>query len=107
VEVTAMHDAVESKRCEVAGLCQELSVRRLDVFGSAVGDCFDPESSDVDVLVEFDAGPSFDYFDHYFRLKEGLEQILGRPVDLVTSSSIRNPYFKQRVMETRETFYAA
>jgi predicted nucleotidyltransferase len=102
-----MHQAVESKRPEITELCRELSVRRLDVFGSAVGDRFDVESSDVDVLVEFDAGPSFDYFDHYFGLKEGLEAILGRPVDVVTASSIRNPYFKQRVMETRETLYAA
>jgi uncharacterized protein len=107
LEVTVVHASVESKRHEIEDLCRELSVRRLDVFGSAVGDRFDPQSSDVDVLVEFDVGPKFDYFGRYFDLKEGLERILGRPVDLVTASSIRNPYFKQRVMETREALYAA
>ncbi|MBB5854972.1 nucleotidyltransferase family protein [Amycolatopsis umgeniensis] len=75
---------------------------RLDLFGSAVSDRFDLVSSDVDVLVEFDAGPGFDYFGTYFDLKEGLERILGRPVDLVNVTSIRNPYFKQQVLETRE-----
>ena len=102
-----MHEVVASKRHEIEDLCRELAVRRLDVFGSAVGDTFNVESSDVDVLVEFNAGPGFDYFDHYFSLKEGLERILARPVDVVTASSIQNPYFKQRVMDTRETLYAA
>jgi predicted nucleotidyltransferase len=102
-----MHQVVEAKRPAIAGLCRELSVRRLDVFGSAVGDRFDVRSSDVDFLVDFDVGPNFDYFDHYFRLKEQLEKILGRPVDVVTASSIHNPYFEQRVMATRETLYAA
>lgn len=102
-----MHEVVESKRQEIEDLCRELSVRRLDVFGSAVGDSFDVEHSDVDVLVEFDVGPDFDYFDQYFSLKEGLESILGLPVDVVMASSIQNPFFKQRVMQTREALYAA
>ncbi|XVS63805.1 nucleotidyltransferase family protein [Actinosynnema sp. CA-299493] len=102
-----MHEIITARSSEVGDLCRTLGVRRLDVFGSAVGDSFDVVSSDVDVLVEFDAGPGFDYFDSYFALKEGLERIFGRPVDLVSGSSIRNPYFRQRVMETREQLYAA
>jgi predicted nucleotidyltransferase len=102
-----VHEIVAAKRPEVEDLCRVLGVRRLDVFGSAVGDSFDVVSSDVDVLVEFDAGPGFDYFGSYFALKEGLERIFDRPVDLVSDSSIRNPYFRQRVMKTREQLYAA
>ncbi len=102
-----MHEIIAAKSSEVEELCQVLGVRRLDVFGSAVGDSFDVVSSDVDVLVEFDVRPGFDYFGNYFSLKEGLERIFGRPVDLVSGSSIRNPYFRQRVMETREQLYAA
>ncbi|WP_232007781.1 nucleotidyltransferase family protein [Mycobacterium gordonae] len=104
VEVRAVHEVVESKRHQIQALCRELSVRRLDVFGSAVTDSFNVESSDVDVLVEFEAGPDFD---QYFALKEGLEKIIGRPVDVVTASGLANPYFKQRVMQTRELIYAA
>ncbi|MDH6196911.1 putative nucleotidyltransferase [Mycobacterium frederiksbergense] len=102
-----MHEVVAAKRHEIEELCRELSVRRLDVFGSAVGDSFDIDSSDVDVLVEFGEGASADYFDRYFSLKEGLERVLGRAVDVVTVSSIKNPYFKQHVMRTREALYAA
>jgi predicted nucleotidyltransferase len=61
----------------------------------------------VDVLVEFDVQPGFDYFGTYFDLKEGLEWILGYPVDVISATSIRNPYFRDRVMRTRETLYAA
>ncbi|MFV0495542.1 nucleotidyltransferase family protein [Mycobacterium sp.] len=104
VEVRAVHEVVESKRHQIQALCRELSVRRLDVYGSAVSDTFDVGTSDVDVLVEFEAGPDFD---HYFALKEGLEKIIGRPVDVVTPSGLVNPYFKRRVMQTRELIYAA
>ncbi|NHD16751.1 MULTISPECIES: nucleotidyltransferase domain-containing protein [unclassified Actinopolyspora] len=102
-----MHELIEEKRQEIEELCSMLSVRRLDLFGSAVDGSFDAVSSDVDVLVEFEAGPDFDHFGAYFGLKEGLERILGRPVDVVSSSSLRNPYFRQRVLETREELYAA
>lgn len=99
-----MHEVVESKRRQIQALCRALSVRRLDVFGSAVSDSFDVDASDVDVLVEFNEGPDFD---SYFALKEGLEEILGRPVDIVTASGLTNPYFRQGVMRTRELIYAA
>lgn len=102
-----MHEVIEQKRAEIEVLCRELGVRRLDLFGSAVGSSFDPDSSDVDVLVEFDIRPGFDYFGVYFDLKEALEQILGRSVDVVSATSIRNPYFRDQVMRTREKIYAA
>lgn len=102
-----MHQLIEAKRQEIEDLCRALSVRRLDLFGSAVDDSFDVESSDIDVLVEFDSQPGFNHFDAYFGLKEGLERLLGRPVDVVSATSIRNPYFKQRVLDTRELLYAA
>jgi predicted nucleotidyltransferase len=102
-----VHAVVEGKRPEIEALCRGFGIRRLDVFGSAVGEEFDVDSSDVDVLVEFDAGPGFDWVDAYFGLKEGLERVLDRVVDLVSVTSIRNPYFRDRVMQTRELLYAA
>jgi predicted nucleotidyltransferase len=46
-------------------------------------------------------------FDRYFALKEGLEEILGRPVDVVTPAGLANVYFRRSVMATRELIYAA
>jgi predicted nucleotidyltransferase len=102
-----MHPRIAEKRADIEALCRRLGVRRLDLFGSATGESFDAESSDVDFLVEFEVAPGFDYFSAYFSLKENLEVILGRPVDLITRSSIRNPYFLERILHTREPLYAA
>jgi predicted nucleotidyltransferase len=101
-----VHPIVEEKRAEIAALCRELGVHRLDVFGSAVTDDFDVERSDVDVLVDFDTGAPGSP-DTYFALKWGLESILGRPVDVVVVSAIRNPYFRKQALETREPLFAA
>jgi predicted nucleotidyltransferase len=72
-----MHQVVAEKLPEIEALCRELGIRRLDLFGSATGYGFNTETSDIDVLVEFDAqpgfDPKFDYFGPYFGLKEGLE----------------------------------
>jgi predicted nucleotidyltransferase len=83
-----------------------VGVRQLDLFGSAVRDDFDPESSDLDFLVEFDPLPPGRYADAYFALKEGLEALFGRSVDLVTPSSLANPYFRDRIAAERRTLYA-
>ena len=53
-----MHALIEARRQEIEALCRGLGIRRLDVFGSAVGNSFDVDTSDVDVLVEFDAAIS-------------------------------------------------
>lgn len=102
-----MHASIASKRDEIAELCQRLGVSRLDLFGSATTDAFDEVTSDADFVVEFTDGPGFDHFDAYFSLKEGLEALLGRPVDLVVRRAMRNPYFRARVEETQEPIYAA
>lgn len=102
-EVPVIHEAVQAKRDQIEALCRGLAVRRLDVFGSATGDSFG-SGSDVDLLVEFESATDF-Y--RYFDLKERLEAILERPVDLVTLSSLENPFFREPVMATRQTIYAA
>lgn len=90
----------------IASVCRRFPVRRLSVFGSAVVGPFDPARSDVDFLVEFD-NDATDLFDAYFDLKEELEQIVGRPVDLVMSNSLENPYFAASVERSRRDLYAA
>jgi predicted nucleotidyltransferase len=102
-----MHPLIEARRTEIQGLCRRLGIRRLDIFGSATSEAFDLDSSDVDVLVEFDDRAEFDYYSTYFALKEGLERLLGRAVDVVSVTSIRNPYFHDQVMRTRQPLYAA
>jgi len=91
---------------DIPELCRRYGVRRLEVFGSATTSAFDPKRSDLDLLVEFDANSS-DLFNRYFGLKESLEALYGRNVDLVTVGSLQNPYFIESVNKTRQLVYAA
>lgn len=101
-----MPEVLERNRPQVAELCRQVGVRRLDLFGSAARGEFDPESSDLDFLVEFDAPPPAQYASACFALKDGLEKLFARPVDLVTESDLDNPNLRQRVEAERRNLYA-
>jgi len=99
---------IDTRKADIARLCRRFHVRRLEVFGSAArGGDFDPRRSDVDFLVEFDAHPDADSFGTYFGLKEALEALLGRPVDLVMPGAVDNPYLKAAIERSRESVYGA
>jgi uncharacterized protein len=103
-----MIDEIELHREELHELCRRFHVRRLDLFGSAARGDFDPERSDIDFLVEFDRQhPEALAFETYFGLKEALEALLGRPVDLVEPGAVRNPYLKAGIDGSREPVFEA
>ena len=79
----------------------------MDLFGSATGENFDTSRSDVDLLVEFEPGGTMKALDQYFGLKEALEALFDRQVDLVVASAVKNPYIRKSIEETRESLYAA
>jgi predicted nucleotidyltransferase len=94
-------------RDDINRLCAQHYVRRLDLFGSATGNGFNPAISDVDFLVEFTDLTPGDYAEHYFALKDGLTTLLGREVDLVVERAIKNPFFLESVQLSRESLFAA
>lgn len=100
VELEQHMDAVEA-------LCREFGVLRLDVFGSAAGPEFDPATSDVDFIVELEPPDQLSRFEAFFGLKEGLEALLGRRVDLIDPVALENPYFAATVQQSRRALYAA
>jgi hypothetical protein len=102
-----MQPIVAKKLPEVAELCRRFHVRRLDLFGSAVTEDFDPKRSDIDLLVEFDMKAPLRALEQYFGFKEALEALFGRPVDLVSQRAVRNPYLRRSIEEQRETLFAA
>lgn len=101
-----MTDLIAPYRDQLASLCRATGARRLDLLGSAARGEFDPASSDLDFLVEFDEVPPARYAQAYFSLKEGLERLFGRPVDLVTDGSLANPYFRERIASEGQNVYA-
>lgn len=102
-----MNPIVESKRAQVAELCRRSRVKRLELFGSAARDDFDEAHSDIDFLVELDNDPQVSPLDAYFGLKDALEAMFGRPVDLVSMGSIVNPYVMAAIERDRQVVYAA
>jgi predicted nucleotidyltransferase len=93
-------------RDAIVRICQEYGVRRLRLFGSAATGRFDGRTSDYDFLVEFQPNTPH-AFDSYFGLKEALQAVLGREVDLVLSAAVRNPYFAAVAGAHSQELYAA
>ncbi len=103
-----MHAAISDKKDELAELCRRHGVARLEVFGSAArGTDFDPQSSDADFLVEFRLDDGRAPLRQYLDFAEELRRTLGRPVDLVESGAVRNPYLRAAIDRSRELVYAS
>lgn len=97
-------DVVEQKKQEIMALCRMHRVRTLWVFGSVTTDTWNPETSDLDFLV--DLGEHDPHVHRrFFGLMHDLEELTGRPVDLLTVNSIDNPYFREEIDATKALVY--
>ena len=96
---------VEGYKQVIEKICRDLRVKRLDLVGSASRDDFQSERSDIDVLVEFDGLDKL--FDRYFELKMRLEEQLGRQVDVIQESAVKNPYVRRSLNRDRVRIYGS
>ncbi len=81
----------------IRAFCTRWRVARMAVFGSVLRPSFTPDS-DVDLLVDL------------VRMKEELQRIIGREVDLVSRRGLqasRNHIRKQEILNSAEVVYAA
>lgn len=85
-------------------LCDIHKVKELYLFGSILSDKFN-DNSDVDMLIQFSQIELLEYFDNYMDLKEKLEQLFNRPIDLVENQAIRNPIFRKIVDREKQLIY--
>jgi len=85
--------------------CQHWQVAELSLFGSALRDDFRSDS-DVDVLVSFSSSAHTSLFD-LVQMQIELEEIFGRPVDIVEKEALRNPYRKCEILKNAQVVYAA
>jgi len=95
---------VEKIKPEIEQICRRLPVKRLGLFGSVLSQNFS-QSSDIDVLVIFDSDESIDLFDKYFELKEQLEKIFQREIDLIVDRKFRNPVLRESIDKSRTIIY--
>ena len=93
----ARNDILKLLREHKTALTQRFGVIDLSLFGSFARDQA-TDASDVDILVRFD-GPATSK--RYFGVQFYIEDLLGRPVDLVTDKALRaefRPYVEQEAI---------
>jgi hypothetical protein len=98
------HTHVDIPKQQIAEFCRRNHIRRLALFGSVLRDDFGPES-DVDVLVEFEAGARVGLL-RLAGMEIELGEILGRKVDLNTPGFLSD-YFRDQVLAEAEVQYDA
>ena len=79
-------------------------MKTLSLFGSATRDDFN-DTSDIDFAVDFNETDPLKYSDLYFNLKEKLENLLKRKIDLIEVRAINNKFFKKELEETKISIY--
>ena len=89
---------------QIQSLCKDSKVKSLYSFGSVNTDQFSDES-DIDFVVDFSVKDPLEYSDSYFNLKFNLENILKRPIDLLETKTIKNPFLKRAIDESKFLIY--
>lgn len=91
---------------KIADFCRRWKIVELSLFGSVLREDFGTES-DVDVLVTFERGAGWSYWD-WPAMQDELSEIFGgRPVDLVEREAVSNPFRRSRILSSRRALYAA
>jgi len=95
---------IDTYKNQIQRLCENHKVKTLYSFGSVNTKRFTPDS-DVDLIVDFKIDDPIEYTDNYFDLKFELEKILNRPIDLLESKALKNPFLKERINKTKVLVY--
>lgn len=95
---------LETYKEQIHRLCENHKVRTLYSFGSVNTTRFSKDS-DVDLMVDFETNDPFEYSDNYFDLKFELEKILKRPIDLLESKAIKNPFLRENIDKSKILIY--
>jgi len=100
-----IQDEILGDRINFLNLCKIHNVKYLYAFGSSTNDKFDKEKSDIDLLVEIDDPDPIERGDKLLSLWDTFETFFQRKVDLLTESSIRNPYLRKSIDSTKVLIY--
>ena len=103
----AMPSQLNDNRQRLKDLCRLYGVARLELFGSAASDRFDPAHSDFDFIVIFESSTPGDHAHRYFGLLAALQDLLQREIDLIEIRAVRNPYLKKSIEKSRIPIYEA
>lgn len=99
-----MENTIHINREEINSVCKQHSVINLYLFGSYAKNTA-TENSDIDFLVRFGDVDLYNYFDNYLSLKDELEKLYNRKVDLVEEQTVKNPFLAQSINQTKILIY--
>jgi predicted nucleotidyltransferase len=100
-----MSTKVHIPKERLSAFCRRNRIRRLALFGSVLRADFAP-GSDVDVLVEFEPNADHSLFD-LVHMQEELASMLGRKVDLIERTGLRNPFRRSEILRTQQVIFDA
>jgi len=90
----------------IISLFEKHKVKDAYLFGSVITNKFDEKKSDVDFLVNFiDGIDPLEKGELLWNLRFSLEDNLKKNIDLITETSLKNPYFIEEVNETKVKIY--
>ena len=95
---------IETNIQRITDLCRRHQVNKLFVFGSILTDRFN-DDSDIDLVVAFNKIDLSEYVNNYFDLKDSLQTVLGRDVDLLEDKAINNPVLRRNIDRTKQLIY--
>jgi len=98
-------DEISKNSKQFIFLCKNHKVKYLYAFGSSVSEKFDPEKSDIDLLVEIDSKDPIDRGEKLLSLWDLFEDFFNRKVDLLTDASLRNPFLRKSIDSTKVLIY--
>jgi len=87
----------------IAAFCRRWKIARFSLFGSVLRKDFQPDS-DVDVLISFQRDAEWSLWD-WSEMVEELQALVGRDVDVIEESGLRNPFRRHEILRTREVIY--
>lgn len=99
-----VYHGVDIPADKIAAFCRKHRIRRLSLFGSILRDDFTPES-DIDVLVEFEAGARVGMI-RLAGMEIELSELLGRRAEMNTPGFL-SPYYRDRVLAEAQVQYVA
>ena len=100
-------NVIQQKADPLAKICAQYGVQEMYAFGSVLIEDEFTSDSDIDLAVVFNRQQIKGSFDQYMEFKAALENLFGRPVDLVSLKQARNKVFLRELHRTKRQVYAA
>ena len=100
-----IRDEILKQETDFKTLCQKHNVKSLYAFGSSTTENFDFNKSDIDLLVEIEDIDPIERGEKLISLWDTFELFFHRKVDLLTDSSIHNPYLRKSIDSTKILIY--